>query len=192
MQLVDQKTELFTNVGGRGSLGPNYAVIDGEQIRRELPKLHELWEQRVRPAAEEAAGARLQLLGSPRRSIRVQRYTGQQQGFRWHFDGHEFAALVTLENTNRGETQFISPGLSRALRWLVYPLYPLPGLFTLVPHRRIDAEPGDLLLMRGGDMLHRGVTLVGEGERVLVIYAYDRLGKQPNPLRDRIATWLNY
>ena len=122
----------------------------------------------------------------------MQRYTNRAQGFRWHFDGHEFAALITLKNTNCGETLHVSPGLSRFLRWLVYLLYPLPGLFTLVPHRKTDAGPGDLLLMRGGNMLHRGVTLGSEGERVLVIYAYDRIGKRPNPIRDRIASWLNY
>ncbi len=38
-------------------------------------------------------------------------------------DGHPYVALATLENSNEGQTQFISPGLSRWLRFLLYPLY---------------------------------------------------------------------
>lgn len=53
-------------------------------------------------------------------------------------------------------------------------------------------EQGDLLIIRGGRALHRGVTLDEKGERLLIVYAFDELDKKPNPLRDKIARALNY
>jgi hypothetical protein len=189
--LVRSKASLFAETGGKGGLGPRYAVIDGEQIRRELPEIAALGETRVRPALERTFCAPAQLLASPKRSMRVQWYRERGHGFRWHFDAHAFAAMVTLSNTNGGETQVVPEAWSRALRPLLYPLYAFPGLFSAAPRRRLTTRAGDLLLLRGARVLHRGVTL-GEGERMLLFYAYDVPGRRPNPIRDRVARWLNY
>jgi hypothetical protein len=164
----------------------------GDGVQAELPELMSLWEQRIHPLAAELAGEPVELFASPRRAVRVQRYARRDHGFRWHFDGHRYAALLTLQNTNAGVTEYVAPGLSRVLRPALYPLYPFPQLFSVAPHRGIAAAAGDLVLMRGGDLLHRGVTLEDDGERLLVVYAYDPLGRRPNPIRDRIARWLNF
>ena len=108
------------------------------------------------------------------------------------FAGDPYVALVTLENTNRGQTQFLSPRLSPWLRLLLYPLYAFPQIFSLLPRRVVETRPGDLLVMRGGRVLHRGVTLSDEGERILLAYTYDEPGRKPNPVRDWIARRLNY
>jgi len=99
---------------------------------------------------------------------------------------------VTLENTNDGQTQFISRGLSRWLRFLLYPFYAFPQIFSLFPRSSVATRPGDLLVMRGGRVLHRGVTLLEEGERILLAYTYSEPGSKPNPFRDWIARRLNY
>ena len=114
--------------------------------------------------------------------MRVQVYERRDHGFRWHFDGHPYVALVTLENTNQGQTQFISAGLSRWLRFLLYPLYAFPQIFSLFPRSTVETRPGDLLVMRGGRVLHRGVTLADEGERILLAYHLRRAGPQAEPL----------
>jgi hypothetical protein len=124
--------------------------------------------------------------------VQVQVYERRDHGFRWHFDGHPYVALATLENSNEGQTQFISPGLSRWLRFLLYPLYALPQIFSIFPRSTVTAKPGDLLVMRGGRVLHRGVTLLEEGERILLAYTYAEPGHQPNPFRDFVARRLNY
>ena len=54
------------------------------------------------------------------------------------------------------------------------------------------AQPGDLLVMRGGVVLHRGVTLADEGERILIAYTYAEPGRKPNAFRDFVARRLNY
>jgi hypothetical protein len=191
-RLVAGRQDLFTEVHGRAGLGPRYRVIDGDQIHAHLPELEELGDRRVRPLVEGFAGGPLSPMGSSRRSLRVQAYERRDHGFRWHLDGHPYVALLTLENTNGGQTQFISPGLTRWLRFLLYPLYAVPQVFSLVPRRAVTMEPGDLLVMRGGHALHRGVTLSDEGERILIAYTYDEPGRRPNPFRDWVARRLNY
>jgi hypothetical protein len=191
-RLVAERQDLLTEVHGRGGLGPRYRVIDGDQIHDRLPAVEELGETRVRPLAEAFAGRPLAPLGSSRRAMRVQVYERRDHGFRWHFDGHPYVVLVTLENTNQGQTQFISPGLSRWLRFLLYPLYALPQVFSLFPRSTVETRPGDLLVMRGGRVLHRGVTLSDAGERILLAYTYAEPGRKPNPFRDWIARRLNY
>jgi hypothetical protein len=189
---VAEREDLFTEVHGRGGLGPRYRVIGGDLIHAHLPEVEEFGDRRVRPLAESFAGGPLVPLGSERRSMRVQAYERRDHGFRWHFDGHPYVVLVTLENTNGGETQFISPGLSRLLRFLLYPLYAVPQVFSIFPRKPVAMRPGDLLVMRGGKVLHRGVTQLEEGERILLAYTYTEPGRKPNPFRDWIARRLNY
>ncbi|HWM91877.1 MAG TPA: hypothetical protein VN493_14015 [Thermoanaerobaculia bacterium] len=191
-RLIEDHEDLYTEVHGRGGLGPRYRVIDGDQIHEMLPEVENLGDRLVRPLAEEFAGEPLRPLGSSKRSMRVQAYERREHGFRWHLDGHAYVALVTLKNTNGGQTEFISPRLTRFLRFLLYPLYAVPQFFSIFPRRAVTAQAGDLLVMRGARTLHRGITLSEQGERILLAYTFDSPGKKPNPLRDWIARRLNY
>ena len=189
---VERKAALYRDVHGKAGLGPKYRVIDGDQILAELPEVAELGDRRVRPVAEDFAGHPVAPLASSKRAMRVQAYARREHGFRWHFDGHEYVALVTLENGNRGQTHFVSPRLSRWMRPLLYPLYPVPQVFDALPHQAVEAAPGDLLVMRGARILHRGVSGSDAGRRVLLACTFDRPGKRANRLRDAIARRLNY
>ena len=193
--LIQQNAILFTETAGRGTLGPLYRVIDGDQIHSEMSEIEACGDQLVRPATEQFAGEPLRPMVFSKRSMGVLLYEKKHHGFRWHFDGHSYAALLCLKNTNRGQTHVISPRLSQFLRFLFYPLYAVPKVFSIMPHKEITMEQGDLLIIRGGRALHRGVTLDEKGERLLMVYAFDELDKKPNPLRnlrDKIARALNY
>lgn len=190
--LLARHDGLFHEVAGKGGLGPRYRVIDGDQILAQLPAIAELGDRRVRPLAEGFAGHGLMPLASSKRAMRVQAYARREHGFRWHFDGHDYVALVALENGNGGQTHFISPGLSRWLRFLLYPLYAFPQLFSVFPYQTVTMAPGDLLVMRGAKVLHRGVSLADQGQRVLFAFTYDPPGKRANRVRDFIARRLNY
>ncbi len=144
------------------------------------------------PEAERLFEQPLQLLDSPRRSMRIQRYEQKNHEFRWHRDAHDFVALVTLSNSNQGQTQIISPAASRYLKYLLYPFYAVPQIFSIFPYERVITKPGDLLLMRGSAVLHRGIFELATGDRTLLVYTYDALGKTPSVFRDRIARFLNY
>lgn len=190
--LIQRNAALFKELFGRGPLGPRYRVINGEQIRDHMPEIATYEEQRVRPITEEFAGEPLQPVGSSKRARRIQTYTNKYHRFRWHLDAQSYTVLLCLKNTNRGQTQVISQRMSQVLQFVLYPLYAVPQVFSIVPHQGITMAPGDLLLMRGRRVLHRGVTLDEEGERILMVYAYDEAGRKPNPLRDKIARALNY
>jgi hypothetical protein len=190
--LIRQNAALFTETSGRGGLGPRYRIIDGDQIQSQLSDVATFGEYRVRPIVEEFAQQPLHLFGSSKRAMRIQVYYKKHHGFRWHFDGHSYTAFLCLKNTNRGQTQLISSGLSQVLRFLLYPLYALPQVFSIVPYQEITMEAGDLYLLCGSRLLHRGVTLDEEGERILMVYGYDELDKKRNLLRDKIARALNY
>ncbi len=191
-RLVEDRRSLFTEVHGRGGLGLFLIVMECYEIYSDLPEVEDFGDRRVRPLAEGFAGHSLQPLGSSRRSMRIQSYERRDHGFRWHLDGHSYVALVALENANGGQTQFISPGLTKLLRFLLYPLYAFPQVFSIFPRSSVTLAAGDLLVMRGARVLHRGITLSDEGERILLAYTYDEPGKKPNPFRDWIARRLNY
>ena len=182
----------FLETHGKAGLGPTYRVLDGERLLRSLPRIAELGARRVRPAAEAFAGHALAPFSSAKRAMRVQIYARRGHGFRWHRDGHDYVALVTLRNTNRGQTQFLAPPLARLANLALYPLYPVPQVFSLLPRRVVEPAAGDLLLMRGAGTIHRGVSLSDEGERVTIAYAFDAPDKRPSALRDRVAKLLNY
>ena len=95
-QLLERHDGLFHEVAGKGGLGPRYRVIDGDQILTQLPAIAELGDRRVRPLAEDFAGHPVMPLDSSKRAMRVQAYARREHGFRWHFDGHDYVALVAL------------------------------------------------------------------------------------------------
>jgi hypothetical protein len=190
--IIQQNASLFSETYGRGGLGPRYRVINGDQILSQLAEIATFGQKRVLPMVENMAGEPLHFMGFSKRSMRIQVYDKKHHGFRWHFDGHSYTALLCLKNTNCGQTQLISPGLSRVLRFFLYPLYAVPRVFSIMPYQAIAMESGDLFLMRGSRLLHRGVTLGEEGERILAVYTYDEIDKKPNPIRDKIARALNY
>lgn len=191
-RLVDSHREHFRETGGRGGLGPRYRVLGGTEIRHRLPEVVSLGERRIRPVVEDVAGRPVVPMTCPTRTMRVQIYRGRKGGFRWHLDGHELAAMVTLRNTNRGETHVIPRRWSRALRYTLYPLYATPSFLSVAPHRRVRTEPGDLLVTPGGSCIHRGVSGSDDGERLLLVFGFDPPGKRRSKVRDFIARRVNY
>lgn len=189
---IQKESGLFGQTTGRGNLGPRYSVIDGDQIQSRMPELISYEEQKVRPVVEEFASQHVKRIASSKRAIRVQLYQRRTHGFRWHFDGHSYVALLTLKNTIRGETQVVSPKLSSVLRYLPSPFYTVPHIFDFLPYWPVTGEEGDMLLMHGSSVLHRGVSLREEGERLLLVYAYDEADKKLNPISDKIARRINY
>lgn len=182
---------LFRTVTSPAGFGPRYQVIDGEQIAAQWPEIVTYGDGVLRRAVEHTTGLRLRLLDSPKRAIHLQAYTTPGHGFRWHFDGHTLAAMLTLRNGAGGATEIIPPALGRWLRLPLYALYPWPQLFSLLPATRIAAAPGDLLILHGEKILHRGVRCQS-GERWLLIFNYDEVGRRTNRVRDWLARHINY
>jgi hypothetical protein len=124
--------------------------------------------------------------------MRIQAYVSKDHSFRWHLDTQAYVALVCLINTNGGQTCMVSPAITRLLRPLRYPLYPFPQVFDLLPCEKITLQAGDMLFMRGSRMLHRAVTADEEGERMLIVFAYDPPDKKQNPLMEMMVRRINF
>jgi hypothetical protein len=180
----------FREAVGYGSFGPRCRHLDGVQIEQCLPELVAYGDERVRPAVEAFAGHPVVTASDRGRARRVQIFTDPRHGFRWHYDITPYAALLTVRNAGAAETQVVSARLSRWLRPAYYPLAWAPAVFSLLPHQRYAAAAGDMLIMRGDMLLHRGVALA-EGERVLLVYAYEAPGQPTASLRARFAHYVN-
>lgn len=189
---IAARPALFAPVAAKHGMNLPYRVVGGTELRRELPALAALADGPLLEAAERATGLRLEPMRDARRRVRLQCYRSCAEGFRWHLDGGLVSALLTLSNSNDGGTEVLTPGQSRWLRPVPYVLFPFPGVLELAGPRPIDAGAGDLLILCGGSIIHRGVTRRDGGERVVLVATYDPAGRRRLPLWDRVARWLNY
>lgn len=182
-KVLREKSDLFVQTSGYGPLGPRYNVIDGDKIRREIPALLSYGEKRVKPIVEAFASQPVTLTHNSRKAMRIQLYRNKEHNFRWHFDGHPYVALLTLNNTLRGQTHIISTKMSSVLHHLNFTrFYTLPHLLDFIPYQAVTMKERDLLLMRGSDVLHRGVSPEGKGERILLVYGYDVKNEIPHQI----------
>jgi hypothetical protein len=162
----------------------------GEDIRRLLPDLVELGRSCFPPLAEAFVGRKLQVPRNQGRAIRIQIFDDPSHRLPWHYDVSRVDCLLTLRNDNGSQTQVVSPKLSRTIRPLFRALVGGAALFSVLPRTSITAGAGDLLLLAGSGVLHRGVPTRGDGERILVVFAYEDENQPANPIRDRLIKYL--
>ncbi len=192
LRRIDGRRDRFHAVSSRAGLNLRYSVMDGHLVREHFPDLVEWAESRLLATAEDAAGEPLVPIRDRKRSLRIQLYQGRDEGFKWHFDVSPYSALLTLENTNRGATEVISPGLSRLLAPLYFLFYPLRQAFSVVRHRTIVSEPGDLLVLHGTGALHRARAFEEAGERLVVVAVFEPSDAKQTPIRNWLARTFNY
>ncbi|MEO8378731.1 MAG: hypothetical protein ABI779_03610 [Acidobacteriota bacterium] len=178
------------HLAGKGGLGPRYGVIGGDVIAQSMPLVAEVG-RRARELAEQFAGLPLEPFHDPVRRARVQTYLAREDGFRWHFDGHPFVVLVTLENESEGVTELVGRWLSTLVRPLFYPAYAVPWIFSALPRRAVACAAGEALIFSGRQHLHRGRSR-RDGRRTILVFAFDLPGTRPSRLRNLFARWVNY
>ena len=192
LEQVSSRRNQMQTVAVKARMNRSYHVIDGLEVQRDLPELFERAAGQLRDLVEEQAGVAIELMRDPKRALRVQHYRRKNEGFLWHLDGGEFGALLILENTNGGFTELLTPGLSRWLKPLPYLLFLFQGVLARAPTTKIHAGAGDLLILHGGEVIHRGMMQRDEGARTLLAASYDRVGKKDSRLWRWIAQRLNY
>jgi hypothetical protein len=191
-QRVESRRAVFRHVTAKAGMNLSYSVMHGHQVQDELPDLFDLVQGRLHEALQDAAGQPLVLMRDRKRAVRIQWYRRRGEGFRWHLDGGMYSVLLTLVNTNQGATQVIPPCWSRFLKPVPYVLFPFQGLLARAPTTVIESRPGDLLLIQGGAIIHRGTNDRSEGERVVLVASFDPVGRRPTPVWDWLARRLNY
>jgi len=189
---VESRRALFRHVAAKAGMNLSYSVMNGHQVRDDMPDLFELIQGRLHEALQDAAGQPLALMRDPKRAVRIQWYRHRREGFRWHLDGGMYSVLLTLVNTNQGATQMISLRWSRYLKPVPYVLFPFQGLLAHAPTTVIQSHPGDLLLIQGGAVIHRGTNARSDGERMVLVASFDPVGRRPTPVWDWLARRLNY
>ncbi len=189
---VESRRALFRHVAAKVGMNLSYSVMNGHQVRDDMPDLFELIQGRLHEALQDAAGQPLALMRDPKRAVRIQWYRHRREGFRWHLDGGMYSVLLTLVNTNQGATQMISLRWSRYLKPVPYVLFPFQGLLAHAPTTVIQSHPGDLLLIQGGAVIHRGTNARSDGERMVLVASFDPVGRRPTPVWDWLARRLNY
>ena len=191
-QRVESRRTLFRQVATKAGMNLSYGVMNGHQIQDELPDLFELVQGRLHKALQDAADLPLALMRDRKRAVRVQWYRRRDEGFRWHVDGGMYSVLLTLVNTNQGATEMIPPRWSRYLKPVPYVLFPFQGLLARMPTTVIRSQPGDLLLIHGGAVIHRGTNDRSDGERMVLVASFDPVGRRRTPVWDWVARRLNY
>jgi hypothetical protein len=192
LNLIESNRDLFKAVSGKAGMTLPYTVLDGLTIERRLPELRALAAGPLRAVTERTFGVPLELMADPQRAFRVQCYRKRRDGFKWHLDGGLYSIVLTLKNTNEGTTEVLSPEWSRILFPVPYLLFPFGRLLEAVGPKPLVGRPGDLLVIKGGEVLHRGVTRKENGERLIFAVSYNPRGTKPTPLWDWFARRLNY
>jgi hypothetical protein len=181
----------FVSVAQPLRLGPTYRTLRGEDICRYLPEIVDFGATTIQPLVESFAGRPLRNALNPGRAVRLQLFDDRSHRVRWHFDTSSVAALLTLHNDNGSETQIITPSWSRRARPFYYPLFWGRPLFSLLPRSTVVSGTGDLLLMHGAQLLHRGVPTSTGGDRLLLVFAYEDPDRRPTPWREKFNKYMN-
>lgn len=97
--------------------------------------------------------------------------TGQELG--WHFDNSSFAITLLIQKPQGGgQFEYV-----KALRDADAGEMNFDGVAEVLEHRRapdrLAIEPGDLVLFRGRNAMHRVTPTEGDATRMLVVLAYN-------------------
>jgi hypothetical protein len=182
----------FQTVAVKAGMNLSYQVVDGLRTRDEFPDLFAMASGCLQETAQTLVEQPIALMGDLKRSVRIQYYRRKTDGFFWHLDGGAYGALLTLVNTNQGATDLLTPRQSRFLKPAPYLLFPFQRLLELGRPTRIVTEPGDLLIVHGGSVIHRGVMQLDEGERILLAASFDPVGRKKSKVWEWLARRLNY
>jgi len=187
-----RERDRFQTVPAKGGMNLRYHVVDGNRVRDELPDFFALASGALQETTQALIDRPIELMRDAKRAVRVQCYRRQTDGFLWHLDGGAYGALLVLVNTNEGATDILSPRLSRLLKPVPYLLFFFPRLLELGRPTRVVAGPGDLLILEGGTLIHRGVMQRDDGERILLAASFDPVGRKKSRIWEWLARRLNY
>ncbi len=192
LRLIRDRSDLFAPVSAKVGMSLAYNVLDGIKIDQHLPELRAFANGPLLKILSETFSLELEPMTDIKRSLRIQRYCSTHEGFKWHLDGGLYSIILTLVNTNEGATEVLSPEWSRVLFPVPYLLFPFARLLEFAKPKPVKCGPGDLVAIKGGEVLHRGVTASETGERIIIGASYNPAGTKPTPMWDWFARKLNY
>jgi len=161
-----------------------YVVIDGNQIRNELPGIWDLYNGSVKDLISETAGEEMFPLDNVRAGVNVNIMPPGRSEYRWHYDRTPVTAVLYLNEVDGGETE-LYPGLrillsgsrrARAQRLLDRVVSKRPMRSIRTTRVLVRPSPGRLVTMAGDRCWHSVRGVDGPHDRINIILAYDREG----------------
>lgn len=161
-----------------------YYVIDGEQILEHLPDIWNLYQEEIRSLASTLAGQDLEPLANARVGVNVNIMPPGRSSYRWHYDRCSATGILYLNEVEGGQTE-LYPNYRLLLkkgrhglvqRWLDK-LVNVPALRNGVRKMAVVRPlAGRLVMMRGNRCWHSVRPVLGNADRINIIFSFDRPG----------------
>jgi len=157
----------------------NYSVIDGLEVHSYLPQVQSLYE-RVNEFINQSTNQPLFPLDSLQVGCNVN-ITEKGGTYRWHYDRNAVTALLYLNEVEGGEIEFYpnyrvtlpSGKFSQIQSWIDL-LQQSALIRSWLGHPVVvKPKPGLLLVMCGDKCLHSVRPVLGGGDRINIVMAYD-------------------
>jgi len=184
--------EIKRTVKGRSL---HYKVISGQDIKRNLPKIWDLYST-IEKLVREASGESLVPLADIRAAVNVN-IMARGGEYRWHYDRNAVAAVLYLNDVEAGETELypryrilLRNNKHATLQKFLDRLLMTPLVRTIFGKRMVvSPKPGRLLLMRGDKTSHSVCPVRGDQERVCIVFSFDVTGAE-FPMEEGLNAYL--
>lgn len=159
-----------------------YLVIDGHQIREQLPDIWDLYTGSVQARMSEVAGEEMFPLQNERAGVNVNVMEPGNSEYRWHYDRTPVTAVLYLNAVEGGATE-LYPSLRillsdqrRARTQRVLDRMVTTRLVRGARSKKVAVAPrgGRLVAIAGNRCWHSVSGVRGSDDRVNIILAYDR------------------
>ena len=188
LHAVDQckETVSFINVKQSSVTSQKrFLTFNGKDVEENIPSATKLY-VRINDVVNQLSGKDYAPLENKQIGLSIN-VTPAGGTFSWHHDRHEMTAILYLnEVQGGGELEFfpnnrilLKNNRGRVWKWLQLGLDALALARALMMRRKVivTPEPGVLSIMVGTRCTHRVRSVIGNRERVCMIFAYDAPGK---------------
>ena len=163
----------------------NFLTFNGEDVEENIPAATKLY-VRVNEVVNQLSGKDYAALENKQIGLSIN-VTPSGGTFSWHHDRHEITGILYLnEVESGGELEFFpdnrillksNRGLAR--KWLQLGFDALALARSMITRRKVivTPKPGVLCIMVGTRCTHRVRSVIGNRDRVCMIFAYDAPGK---------------
>ncbi|MFQ5943642.1 MAG: 2OG-Fe(II) oxygenase [Anaerolineales bacterium] len=174
-----------------------YHVIQGEQIRDNIPDIWELYAGKVNQLVNESIGYPLAPLENIRAGVNVNLMRPKQSSYRWHYDRACVTSILYLNEVEGGETELypnyrimLSKGKYSTIQRVLDRIIQIrPVMNTFGNMIRVSPKVGRLVMMRADRAWHSVRPVLGNRERINVILSYDFPGT-PFPMEEGLDSYI--
>ena len=159
----------------------DYKVITGKEIKEKLPEVYQLY-SRTNQIVNQLYGEDLHKLENEQVGVNIN-ITHPGGAYRWHYDRNRFTGILFLNEADGGETELYPNYRILVKIPAIQKMFDKILMLKLVRylfgnHQLIKPETGKIIFMLANTGLHSVRPVIGNRERVTLIFAFDVRGKQ--------------